>query len=77
MNCTNADSRKKRSTKYPTPPNPKDFQDILKFRDYDGLTFGIHQWVDFWMPVVSMVPHLQNSDAPGWAGWIKKEAHED
>ena len=77
MNCTNTDSRKKRSTKYPTPQNPKNFQDILKFRDHDGLTFGVYECVDFWMPVVSMVPHLQNSDAPGRVGWIKKEAHGD
>ena len=46
---------------------------MLKFRDLDGLTFEEYECVDFWMPVLSMIPHSQDEDDSGRVGSIKKE----
>ena len=78
MNCrTNTDSRKRKKSKHPTPPTPKSIQDMLKFRDHDGLTFKVCECADFWTPVVSTIPHLQDREAPGRVGWIQKGKQGD
>ena len=52
---------------------------MLKFRNLDGLTFELYECVDFWMPVVSMLPHScsQDSNVQGRIGWIEKENNGD